>query len=274
MNYLISIPAGGYKCCAGIGIAIEISKLLSKIKSNVIYAGVSSGACIAFIMCHNSSYAYKLKVIKEIVKLETSSNNIFIQLDKIKKIFQQMLLPNKNDYLQFNNRLHIGLMFNFRFTIISNFSSNDNLLDILIASITLFPLTYDIYQYIDIYKIGNDKSIKGIAFDGAYSTKRVIIDTFATKTATAITNATATTTKTNITTTNTAKTTTATTKTNTATTKTTRYIYYTFDYDEIGITDEYFLNKKDYNVYKKLFLFGQRYVKNNYNAIKKKLKLT
>jgi len=242
MNYLISIPAGGYKCYAGIGIAIEISKLLSKIKSNITYAGVSSGACIAFIMCHNSSYTYKLKVIKKIVKLETSSNNIFIQLDKIKKIFQQMLLPNKNDYLQFNNRLHIGLMFNFRFTIISNFSSNDNLLDILIASITLFPLTYDMYQYIDIYKNSNGKSIKGIAFDGAYSTKRVIIDTFVTN--------------------------------KTSTTKTTRYITYTFDYDEIGITDEYFLNKKDYNVYKKLFLFGQTYVKNNYNAIKKKLKLT
>lgn len=239
MNYLISIPAGGYKCCAGIGITIEISKLLNNAGCNIIYAGVSSGACIAFIMCHNSSHTYKLKIIKEIIKLETSSNNIFIQLDKIRKIFQQMLLLNKNDYLQFNNRLHIGLMFNFRFTIISNFSSNDNLLDILIASITLFPLTYDIYQYIDIYKNSNSKSIKGIAFDGAYSTKRVIIDTFATNTAT-----------------------------------TTRYIYYTFDYDEIGITDEYFLNKKDYNVYKKLFLFGQRYVKNNYNAIKKKLKLT
>ena len=179
MKYLISIPAGGYKCCAGIGIAIEISKLLSKIKSNITYAGVSSGACIAFIMCHNSSHAYKLKVIKELVKLETSNNNIFIQLNKIRVIFQQMLLSNKNDYLQFNNRLYIGLMFNFKFTIISNFSSNDNLLDILIASITLFPLTYDMYQYIDIYKNSNSngKSIKGIAFDGAYSTNRIIIDT-------------------------------------------------------------------------------------------------
>jgi len=258
MKYLISIPAGGYKCCAGIGIVIEISKLLSKIKSNIIYAGVSSGACIAFIMCHNSSHAYKLKVIKELVKLETSNNNIFIQLDKIRVIFQQMLLPNKNDYLQFNNRLHIGLMFNFKFTIISNFSSNDNLLDILIASITLFPLTYDMYQYIDIYKNSNGKSIKGIAFDGAYSTKRVMIDTSTTKTTTNKTNATKTTTN----------------KTNATKTTTNRYITYTFDYDEIGITDEYFLNKKDYNVYKKLFLFGQTYVKNNYNAIKKKLKLT
>ena len=87
MKYLISIPAGGYKCCAGIGIAIEISKLLSKIKSNITYAGVSSGACIAFIMCHNSSRAYKLKIIKKLIMLETSNNNIFIQLDKKLNIF-------------------------------------------------------------------------------------------------------------------------------------------------------------------------------------------
>lgn len=233
MKYLISIPAGGYKCCAGIGIAIEISKLLSKIKSNITYAGVSSGACIAFIMCHNSSHAYKLKIIKRLIMLETSNNNIFIQLDKIRVIFQQMLLLNKNDYLQFNNRLHIGLMFNFRFTIISNFSSNDNLLDILIASITLFPLTYDMYQWIDVCQ--NSNSINGIAFDGAYYTKNIASDSIYTKCG---------------------------------------YIIYTFDYDEIGITDEYFLNKKDYNVYKKLFLFGQKYVKNNYTLIKKKLKLT
>ena len=235
MKYLISIPAGGYKCCAGIGIAIEISKLLSKIKSNITYAGVSSGACIAFIMCHNSSRAYKLKIIKKLIMLETSNNNIFIQLDKIRVIFQQMLLLNKNDYLQFNNRLHIGLMFNFRFTIISNFSSNDNLLDILIASITLFPLTYDLYQWCNICQNSNSNSINGIAFDGAYYTKNIIVgykEIFR------------------------------------------GYITYTFDYDEIGITDEYFLNKKDYNVYKKLFLFGQQYVKNNYTLIKKKLKLT
>ncbi len=244
MKYLISIPAGGYKCCAGIGIAIEISKLLSKIKSNITYAGVSSGACIAFIMCHNSSHIYKLKIIKKLIMLETSNNNIFIQLDKIRVIFQQMLLLNKNDYLQFNNRLHIGLMFNFRFTIISNFSSNDNLLDIIIASITLFPLTYDVYQWIDVCQ--NSNRINGIAFDGGYSTKRIIIDTNSTNNA------------------------------NNANANANRgeYIYYTFDYDEIGITDEYFLNKKDYNVYKKLFLFGQKYVKNNYTLIKKKLKLT
>jgi hypothetical protein len=232
MNYLISIPAGGYKCCAGFGIAIEIRKLLSKIKGNITYAGVSSGACIAFIMCHNSSYKYKLKILRKIIMLETSNNNIFIQLDKIRVIFQQMLLPNKNDYLQFNNKLHIGLMFNFRFTIISNFFSNDNLLDIIIASITLFPLTYDIYQQIDICQ--NSNSINGIAFDGAYYTKNIIVrykEIFR------------------------------------------GYITYTFDYDEIGITDEYFLNKKDYNLYKKLFLFGHQYVKNNYNTIINKLKL-
>jgi hypothetical protein len=123
-------------------------------------------------------------------------------------------------------------MFNFRFTIISNFFSNDNLLDIIIASITLFPLTYDIYQQIDICQ--NSNSINGIAFDGAYYTKNIIVgykEIFR------------------------------------------GYITYTFDYDEIGITDEYFLNKKDYNLYKKLFLFGQQYVKNNYNTIINKLKL-
>jgi hypothetical protein len=228
MNYLISIPAGGYKCCVGFGIVMEIRKILSKvIINNITYAGVSSGACIAFIMCHNSSHIYKLKIIKKLVMLESSNNNIFIQVDKIREIFQQMLLQNKNDYLQFNNRLHIGLMFNFKFTIISNFCSNENLLDVLIASITLFPLTYDLYQWIDMYQ-QNNNAIKGIAFDGAYSKKCITMD---------------------------------------------GYINYTFDYDEIGISDEYFLNKKDYNLYKKLFLFGQQYVKNNYNAIKKKLKL-
>ncbi len=226
MKYLISIPAGGYKCFAGIGIVMEIVRLLSKVINSITYTGVSSGACIAFIMCHNSSHAYKLKIIKKLVMLESSNNNIFIQLDKIREIFQQMLLQNKNDYLQFNNRLYIGLMFNFKFTIISNFYSNENLLDVLIASITLFPLTYDVYQWINIYQ--NNNSIKGIAFDGAYSKKRITMD---------------------------------------------GYINYTFDYDEIGISNEYFLNKKDYNLYKKLFLFGQQYVKNNYNAIKKKLKL-
>jgi hypothetical protein len=141
-------------------------------------------------------------------------------------------LQNKNDYLQFNNRLHIGLMFNFKFTIISNFYSNKNLLDVLIASITLFPLTYDVYQWIDMYQ-KNNNAIKGIAFDGAYCKKCIIMDKGVFD----------------------------------------GYINYTFDYDEIGISDEYFLNKKDYNLYKKLFLFGQQYVKNNYNAIKKKLKL-
>jgi hypothetical protein len=107
-------------------------------------------------MCHNSSNTYKLKIIKAIIQLETNNNNIFIQLDKIREIFKKMLLQNKNDYLQFNNRLHIGLMFNFKFTVISKFYSNDNLLDIIIASITLFPLTYDTYQWIDICQKNNE----------------------------------------------------------------------------------------------------------------------
>jgi hypothetical protein len=231
-KYLISIPSGGYKCCAGIGLVFEIKKIIDTVRGNISYAGVSSGVIIAFIMCHNSSNTYKLKVIKAIIQLETSNDNVFIQLDKIREIFKKMLLPNKNDYLQFNDRLHIGLMFNFKFTIISNFYSNDNLLDIIIASITLFPLSYDMYQWIDIYQNSN-KCIKGIAFDGAYSQTYI--------------------------------------KPNNAFNK---YINYTFDYNEIGITNEYFLNKKNYNLYKKLFLFGQQYVKNNYNTIKKKLKLT
>jgi hypothetical protein len=233
MNYLISIPAGGYKCCVGFGIVMEIIKILSKvIINNITYAGVSSGACIAFIMCHNSSHKYKLKIIKKLMMLESNNNNTFVQLDKIREIFQQMILPNKNDYLQFNNKLHIGLMFNFKFTIISNFCSNENLLDVLIASITLFPLTYDLYQWIDMYQ-KNNNAIKGIAFDGAYYKNCIIMDKGVFD----------------------------------------GYINYTFDYNEIGISDEYFLNKKDYNLYKKLFLFGQKYVKNNYNTIKKKLKL-
>jgi hypothetical protein len=227
MNYLISVPCGFYKCFFGIGLVFEIKKLIDKVGKNISYAGVSSGVLIAFVMCHNSSYKYKLKLTKMILQLEINNDSNFIQLDKIRELFKKMLLPNKNDYLQFNNKLHIGLMFNFKFTIINNFYSNENLLDIIIASITVFPLCYDVFQIIEIYK-ENNSYIKGFAFDGAYSKSFIHID---------------------------------------------GYINYTFDYKKLGIGNEYFLFKKDYNLYKRLFLSGQQYVKKNYNKIKKELQL-
>ena len=156
MNYLISIPCGGYKCCVGFGIGIEIKKMIEKMNNwnstinnwnstinNISYAGVSSGAFIAFILCHNSSIKFKRTVLNKIINLETNNTNKFIQVDKIRELIQKMLLINDNDYLQFNNKLYIGLLYNFKFTIINNFSSNTNLIDILIASITLRLLHSD-----------------------------------------------------------------------------------------------------------------------------------
>ena len=76
MNYLISIPSGGYKCGVGFGIGIEIKKMIEKINkyhstiNNISYAGVSSGAFIAFILCHNSSIKYKRSVLDTIIKIE------------------------------------------------------------------------------------------------------------------------------------------------------------------------------------------------------------
>lgn len=241
MNYLISIPSGGYKCGVGFGIAIEIKKMIEKINkyhctiNNISYAGVSSGAFIAFILCHNSSIKYKRSVLDKIIKIEISNTNKFTQLDKIREILHKMLLINDDDYLQFNNKLHIGLIYNFKFTIINNFNSNTHLLDILIASITLFPITYDLFQLVHISNSSSDNidNIKGIAFDGAYYKKRVFIGAKGTSGA---------------------------------------YITYTFDYDEIGITDDYFLLNKDNKIYKQLILFGQQYVKNNYKLIKSTLK--
>jgi hypothetical protein len=241
MNYLISIPCGGYKCCTGFGIGIEIKKMIEKMNNwnstinNISYAGVSSGAFIAFILCHNSSIKYKRTMLNKMINLETSNTTKFTQLDKIRELIQKMLLINDNDYLQFNNKLHIGLIYNFKFTIINNFSSNTNLIDILIASITLFPITYDLFQWIHICNSPNDKmdSVFGIAFDGGYYRKRVFIDAIGAKGS---------------------------------------YIIYTFDYDEIGITDKYFLLNKDNKTHEQLILFGQQYVKNNYKLIKSTLK--
>ena len=238
MNYLISIPCGGYKCCVGFGIGIEIKKMIEKMNNwnstinNISYAGVSSGVFVAFILCHNSSIKYKRMVLDKMINLETNNTNNFIQVDKIRELIQKMLLINDNDYLQFNNKLHIGLLYNFKFTIINNFSSNTNLIDILIASITLFPITYDLFQWINICNSSNDKidNTVGIAVDGGYYRKRVFIDAKG------------------------------------------RYITYTFCYDEIGITDKYFLLNKDNKTYKELILFGQQYVKNNYKLIKSTLK--
>jgi hypothetical protein len=241
MNYLISIPSGGYKCGVGFGIAIEIKKMIEKMGkchstiNNISYAGVSSGAFIAFILCHNSSINYKRTLLNKIINIEINNTAKFTQLDKIREILHKMLLINDNDYLQFNNKLHIGLIYNFKFTIISNFNSNTHLLDILIASITLFPITYDLFQWIQICNSSSDNT-KGIGFDGAYYKKRVFIG---------------------------AKGTSGT------------YITYTFDYDEIGITDDYFLLNKDNKnnkTHKQLILFGQQYVKNNYKLIKSTLK--
>lgn len=238
MNYLISIPSGGYKCCVGLGIGIEIKKMIEKMNkchstiNNISYAGVSSGAFIAFLLCHNSSIKYKRSVLDKIIKIEISNTNKFIQLDKIREILHKMLLINDNDYLQFNNKLHIGLIYNFKFTIINNFNSNTHLLDILIASITLFPITYDLFQWIQMCNSSSNNT-EGIAFDGAYYKKRVFIGTKSTVGS---------------------------------------YITYTFDYDEIGITDDYFLLNKDNKTCKQLFLFGQQYVKNNYKLIKSTLK--
>ena len=240
MNYLISIPGGGYKCCVGFGIGIEIKKMIEKMNNwnsttnNISYAGVSSGAFIAFILCHNSSIKYKQIVLKKIIDIETSNTTKFTQLDKIREILHKMLLPNDNDYLQFNNKLHIGLAYNFKFTVVTNFSSNTYLLNILIASITLFPITYDLFQWIHISNSSSEKidSTDGIAFDGAYYKSRVFIDAVGTFGS---------------------------------------YITYTFCYDEIGITNKYFLLNKDNKTYEQLILFGQQYVKNNYKLIKSTL---
>ena len=148
-DIVLSISGGAGLFPASCGACYVINNYIKEIHPthNIKYAGVSSGSIVAISLCLGLSeddmfYFYK----KFIGFFDTFYKVPFTYWYQACRKFLQLLLPKEDSYKQFNNKLYIGItrltLKGLIFEVISNYTSNDDLINTIITSGTLFPLSW------------------------------------------------------------------------------------------------------------------------------------
>jgi hypothetical protein len=147
--YLLSVSGGAGLFAFGLGAINQVKSYIQSVKPDAVihYAGVSSGAIVAFMGCLGIPE-------KDIPTLfarfdsffDNSLKTVYTYWYPAVRKFCLSLLPDKDDYKKCNGNLFIGYStFNgLRFTpkVVSEFTSNEDLVESLIASSTLFPISW------------------------------------------------------------------------------------------------------------------------------------
>ena len=156
--------------------------------SDVIFSGISAGniMCVLCILNIDIEKMHELINIPLLIKLQNYKLKAFCNfIPEIKQIMLKILNEDKNNYRKITNRLFINITHipSFRNRIISEFYSNEDLVDCIMASChipfynTSFFYNFRNKYYIDGY-ISSDDSFVNCYLGKNYITLKFNITTF------------------------------------------------------------------------------------------------
>jgi hypothetical protein len=175
---------GSYSYLLGLAYYLQSNYDLS----NVIFSGISAGniMCLLCILNKDIEEMHRLINIPLLLKLQNYKLKAFCNfIPEIKLILLEILNEDKNNYKLVNGRLFVNLTHipSFRNEIISEFYSNEDLVDCVLASShipfynTSLFYTFRNKYYIDGY-ISSDSSFVNCYLGKNYITLKFNITTF------------------------------------------------------------------------------------------------
>ncbi|AYV80642.1 MAG: phospholipase, patatin family [Harvfovirus sp.] len=148
-NIVLSISGGAGLFPASIGACYQINEYIKEIYPNrrIKYAGVSSGCIVAIMLSLEISQQESFNFYQKFVGFfdKIYKNPLTYWYSACRKLLEA-ILSDPLAYKKLNNNLHVGItkikLTGPEFVIISQFESNQQVIDAIIVSGTLFPLSW------------------------------------------------------------------------------------------------------------------------------------
>ncbi|AYV83982.1 MAG: hypothetical protein Hyperionvirus15_20 [Hyperionvirus sp.] len=165
-NIVLSISGGAGLFPASIGACYKIDEYIREIYpgKTIKYAGVSSGCLVALMLSLGMAEDENFKFYLRFVGFFDAwyKNPVTYWYVAVRKLIEA-ILREPDDYKRLNGRLHVGITRvrvgrKPEFVVVSEFKSNKHVVDTIIVSGTLFPLSWTPVRFYD----------GGLACDGGY----------------------------------------------------------------------------------------------------------